>query len=387
MSEKREEKGGMRQGQVKVLHLISSRGLYGAERIVVNLTAATDRERFTPSLALLQAAGKPNTELIEAIEEKQAKTHVVPSRRWIDLDAVRQIKQLVREEGIDLIHCHEMKGRLYGLLAARGTKARAMTTHHNWIRSDFLVTCFENFDGFYLRFFPKIVAVSQEVRQLMHRYLISDKKIEVIINGIDMQEFRRDQAARERIRQEFGIAPETPLIGTFGRLSPEKGQKHLITAAEQVLKTCPEARFLLVGDGFQGEEMREYAASLGIAEQVIFAGFRKDVAQLYSALDIFVLPSLLEGTPMALLEAMATALPAISSEVGGVGRIIEDGVNGLLVPPAEPEQLAAAILRLVKDRAEAERLAKQALVTIAERYSAQRMAEAYMQVYEELLEE
>ncbi|WPD24058.1 MAG: glycosyltransferase [Candidatus Electrothrix scaldis] len=374
------------QQPLNVLHLISSRGLYGAERIILNLIGATDRSRFTPSIALLQAEGYPNMELINAAQAKDAQGHVITCRRWIDLEAVRQTRELIRRENIALVHCHEMKGRLYGLLSAMGTPARLITTNHNWIRSDFLVTCFESLDAFYIRFFPKIVAVSPEVRQLMRRYLTPARKMQVIINGIDMQEFRKDQGAREKIRGEFHLDPETPLIGVFGRISPEKGQKYFLAAAAQVLKIFPAARFILVGDGFQGEEMRQYAVELGISDAVIFAGFRLDVAAFYSALDIFVLPSLLEGTPMALLEAMSTQLPVIASEVGGVGRIIRNKENGLLVPPAAAEELAFAMLRLLRHPEEADKLAVDALATIAERYSAKKMTDAYMHLYTELVQ-
>jgi glycosyltransferase involved in cell wall biosynthesis len=374
------------QQPLNVLHLISSRGLYGAERIILNLIGATDRTRFIPSLALLQAEGYPNIELIDAAQEKKAQGHIITCRKWIDLEAVRQTRELIRRENIALVHCHEMKGRLYGLLSVQGTPARLITTNHNWIRSDFLVTCFESLDAFYIRFFPKIVAVSPEVRQLMRRYLTPDKKMQVIINGIDMQEFQKNQNERDRIREEFNIAPETPLIGAFGRISPEKGQKYFLAAAAQVLKTFPETKFILVGEGVQGEEMRQYSVELGIADRVLFAGFRPDVAACYSALDIFVLPSLLEGTPMALLEAMSTELPVIASEVGGVGRIIQNKKNGLLVPPANPEELASAMLELLRHPEKASIMATNACRTIVEKYSARKMTDAYMNLYSELVQ-
>jgi glycosyltransferase involved in cell wall biosynthesis len=374
------------QRPLNVLHLISSRGLYGAERIILNLISATDRCRFTPSLALLQADGYANTELINAARTKEAQGHIITCRRWIDPEAIRQTRELIRQENISLIHCHEMKGRLYGLLSAIGTPARLITTNHNWIRSDFLVTCFESLDAFYIRFFPKIVAVSPEVRQLMRRYLTPDKKMQVIVNGIDMQEFRKDTEARKKIRGEFHIAPETPLIGVFGRISPEKGQKYFLAAAAQVLNVFSNAIFLLVGDGFESDEMQQYAVELGISSKVIFAGFRSDIAAFYSALDIFVLPSLLEGTPMALLEAMSTQSPVIASNVGGVGRIIRDKENGLLVPPANPEELASAILQLLHHPEKANIMATKAFKTIVEKYSAHKMTDAYMNLYTELVQ-
>jgi glycosyltransferase involved in cell wall biosynthesis len=369
---------------LKVLHLISSRGLYGAERIVINLIAAMDRRRFVHHLALLRVEKNPNTEFVEAVREKQAVPHIVLCRKWIDMEALRQVKKLIKQERIDIVHCHEMKGRLYGLLATIGTKARIITTNHNWIRSDFLVSCFESLDAFYIRFFPKIIAVSPEVRELMRRYLIPGNKINVIINGIDMDEFRQDKAGGNMIRKELRIDRNIPLIGAFGRISPEKGQKYLIAAAVQVLKIFPEARFLIVGDGFQGEAMKEYATNLGISDRVIFAGFRKNISAFYSALDLFVLPSILEGTPMALLEAMSAKTPVIATRVGGVGRIIQNGQNGLLVSPANSEELAEAIIRLLQNSVEADNLSKNALCTISEKYSSQKMAGEYIKLYTEL---
>ncbi|MDM8554708.1 glycosyltransferase family 4 protein [Desulfococcaceae bacterium HSG7] len=369
---------------LKILHLISSRGLYGAERIVINLIAAMDHRCFVHQLALLRVEKNPNIEFIEAVREKQAVSHIVLCRKWIDMEALRQVRKLIKQERIDIVHCHEMKGRLYGLLATIGTKTRIITTNHNWIRSDFLVSCFESMDAFYIRFFPKIIAVSPEVQKLMCRYLVPDKKIQVIINGIDMNEFQQDKAARNMIRKELGINRNISLIGAFGRISPEKGQKYLIAAAVQVLNIFPEARFLIVGDGFQGEEMKEYATCLGISDRVIFAGFRKNISEFYSALDLFVLPSILEGTPMALLEAMSAKTPVIATRVGGVGRIIQNRKNGLLVSPANSEELAGAIIRLLQNSAEAKNLAKNALCTVSEKYSSQKMADEYIRLYTEL---
>ncbi len=369
---------------LKVLHLISSRGLYGAERIIINLIAAMDHPIFAHHLALLSVEKNPNIEFVEAVREKQAISHIVPCRKWIDMEALHQVRKLIKQERIDIVHCHEMKGRLYGLLTTLGTKTRIITTNHNWIRSDFLTTCFESLDAFYIRFFPKIIAVSPEVQKLMCRYLIPKGKIQVIINGIDMNEFRLDKAAGNMIRKKFGIDRNVPLIGSVGRISPEKGQKYLIAAAVKALRVFPDARFLLVGDGFQREAMKKYAAHLGISDRVIFAGFQKNISEFYSALDMFVLPSILEGTPMALLEAMSVQIPVIATRVGGVGRIIQNGQNGLLVSPANSEELAEAIIRLLQNPSEADNLSKNALCTISEKYSSHKMANEYIKLYTEL---
>ncbi len=373
--------------QIRVLHLISSRGLYGAERIVINLTAAMNRSRYISHLALLQSEKNPNMELVEAVREKSVQTHIIPCRRWLDGNALGQTRDLIRREGIDIVHCHEMKGRLYGLLCTRGTKARTLATNHNWIRSDFLVTCFELMDAFYIRFFPRIAAVSPEVKTLMQHYLIPENRISVIINGIDMAEFRKNRTAGQRIRQEIGISPDAVLIGTIGRLSPEKGHRYFISAAAQIAPAFPQAYFLIIGDGPHREMLKEYALSLGLGERMIFAGFRKDIAACYSALDIFVLPSLLEGTPMALLEAMSAQVPVIATRAGGVGRIISHGENGLLACPGNAEELASAITALLQNPAEARRLSANAFLTVSEKYSGEKMAREYEKIFENILGE
>ncbi|MEZ4527995.1 MAG: glycosyltransferase family 4 protein [Desulfobacterales bacterium] len=369
----------------KVLHLISSRGLYGAERIVINLSGAINQSRYLSHLGLLQSEKNPNRELVEAVREKRVQTHVIPCRRWLDLNAMRQIRKLIAREDIDIVHCHEMKGRLYGLVCTIGTKAKTVATNHNWIRSDFLVTCFESLDAFYIRFFPRIVAVSPEVKTLMQRYLIPKHRISVIINGIDMQGFRKNKAAGQRIRKEIGIPPEAILIGAIGRLSPEKGHRHFMEAAAQIAPAFPNARFLLVGDGPLREMLKTHALSLGLGERMIFAGFRKDIADCYCALDMFVLPSLLEGTPMSLLEAMSAQVPVIAARAGGVGRILTQGENGVLVSPGDSAELAAAISGLLQNPAQARGLSANAFRTVLERYSAEKMARAYENIYAELL--
>ena len=202
-----------------------------------------------------------------------------------------------------------------------------------------------------------------------------------------MNEFRQDKVAGNMVRNELGIDQKIPLIGAFGRISPEKGQKYFIAAAVRVLKVFPESRFLIVGDGFQREAMKEYAADLGISDNVIFAGFRKDISEFHSALDLFVLPSILEGTPMALLEAMSAESPVIATRVGGVGRIIQNGINGLLVSPANSKELAETIIKLLKNPAKANHLAQNALRTISEKYSSKKMADEYMKKYIELTSE
>ncbi|MCW5198145.1 glycosyltransferase family 4 protein [Desulfobulbus sp. F3] len=366
---------------IKVLHLISSRGLYGAERVIINLIAATDRSRVIPLLGLLQPKGCLLQEFVKAVRETTSVVHVIPCEKWIDRETIQTLILLIRKESVDIVHCHGMKGRLYGLIIATRTNIKLITTHHNWTGSDFRVSLFEIFDACYIRLFQKIIAVSPEVREMMLKLFIQDRKIQVIVNGIDENQFQKSEIKRRKIRGQFGINDDVTFIGTCGRISTEKGQKYFIEAVSHVVKTTNEVQFIIVGDGPQKSEMREYADMLGVSNKIIFAGFQSDVLSFYSALDIFILPSITEGTPMVLLEAMSCGLPVVATKVGGVVHIINNNEDGILVCPKESIELSSAIITLLKDKEYAKHLSAKAMDRIKKYFSIKKMANEYMELY------
>jgi glycosyltransferase involved in cell wall biosynthesis len=367
---------------LKVLHLISSRGLYGAERVVINLTEAMDRQRFIPQVALLRNEGYPNIEFIEAF--KKTKVHVFPAKKWIDIKAIQSIKQLIIDEQFDIIHCHEMKGRLYALLCVCKRKNILITTHHNWIKNDFITSLFETFDAFYIRFFNRIIAVSYEVKNMLLKTMIPNEKIEVIINGIDTDHFKVNKDYRKKTRKELSVTDNIKLVGSFGRISYEKGHIYFVKAAIEVLKKNPNTKFLIIGNGPQEEEIKKYVLKQEASGSIFFLDFKENIKEYYSALDIFVLPSIIEGTPMALIEAMSVGIPVVAAKVGGVGNIIIHKENGMLVPPKDINQLSDAIIALLNDEKMSKFLSKNASATVASSYSAKRMAMEYSNIYSKL---
>jgi len=370
--------------KIKVLHLINSRGLYGAERVIISLAAAAEGEKYSPSLALLQTKNYPTKEFIDAVEEKKADSYVIPCKRWIDIKAVLQLREVIKENNIDIVHCHGMKGRLYGLLAGFGMKSKLITTHHIWNRNNIRVYLFELFDAFYIRFFPKIIAVSPGVRQELLDFFVPANKICIIINGINIDDFKRNDMHREEIRKKLNIDKDKILIGTFGRISPEKGQKHLIEAAKNIINKNKNVCFLIVGDGAEKEFIKKNAEHLGVYENMIFLDFQEDINKYYSAIDILVIPSISDGTPMVLLEAMSAGLPIVATEPGA-GHVLRDGIDGLVVRPGQTEELAKAVNRILTNKSEAELFAVNTLARVREKYSASIMAREHEKVYEELL--
>ncbi len=367
---------------LKVLHLISSRGLYGAERVVINLTEAMDRSSVVPQVVLLRSEGYPNTEFIKAF--KNTGINAIPCKKWIDINAIRKLNELIDEKQFDIIHCHEMKGRLYALLCSY-KRSKLITTHHNWIRNNFITSLFEALDALYIRFFSKIIAVSPEVKKMLSGIFISKEKIDVVINGINTNLFKRNEASRNKIRNDLFIDEKVKLVGSFGRISCEKGHIYFIKSALEVLKVLPKTKFIIIGNGPKEEEIKQYVIKKEMSDSIIFLDFKENINEYYSALDIFVLPSIIEGTPMALIEAMSIGIPVIATKVGGVGHIIVDKQDGLLVQPKRIKELSDTIIELLNDTELSVSISKNGCKKVRNLYSAERMAIEYTKLYSTLM--
>lgn len=223
----------------------------------------------------------------------------------------------------------------------------------------------------------KVIAVSEAVRDSLVRCGVDAGKIDVVFNGIPMKRFDpdafRDATAREELR--FGV--QDIVIGTSGKLSEEKGVYDLLEACGRIAGVWPDMKLLYVGEGAEKAGISNEARRRAMGNRVVFAGLRRDVAHVYSAIDIFVFPSHSEGMPMALLEAMAMARPVIATRVGGIPEIVHDGVNGILVPPRDPEALARAISRYLEDVPFRTGMARAGRDTVVQRFSETFMGERF----------
>ena len=209
-------------------------------------------------------------------------------------------------------------------------------------------------------------------------------KIFTIRNGVDLDLFGRP-GSKEALCGDLGVAAGSTLIATVGRLVEAKGHRYLIDAARQVVSHFPDAHFLIVGDGELRPELEGQAAILGVADHVHFLGTRKEVAGLLTASDLFVLPSLWEGLPVALLEAMAAAKPIVATAVAGTDETIIPGQTGLLVPPGDSLVLAVSISRLLREPAKATAMGQAARRHIERCFSAERNAAEHLGLYRRLL--
>ena len=239
------------------------------------------------------------------------------------------------------------------------------------------------------RFVDRFLVVSDVLRDKMIRKRgFPAEKVIRIYNGIEIDHYLpiEQNGSREKIRIEFSVENETLFIGAIGRLVWQKGFEYLVQAIPKILNEFPQAKVLVVGEGPLADELKTLARRLKVEENIIFAGFRKDVNKILSAIDILVIPSLLEGFPMITLEGMAMSKPIIATAIDGIKEQIIDGQLGIFIPPRDPYAIADAIIRLGKNKSFAQNLGLEARRTVEEQFTVERMVAETQRVYQSLLD-
>lgn len=364
---------------MKVLHIISSGGMYGAEAVILNLSRALNESSHTSVLGVFSNSSNPNLQLHEAALREGIESHLIPCSGQFDRTVMARIRELVASTGADVVHAHGYKADVYVYFALRGTKTPFVSTCHNWIKSDALVSLYGIIDRFVLRSYAGVIAVSDEVKGRLLKAGVRPEKIHSIRNGIDLRPF---VGATPSLRVVARDQADVITMGWVGRLSSEKGADVFLRAAARVLAEYPSTKFIMTGDGPDLAILNALMDELNIRDSVAMVGRREDMPAVYASLDIMVSSSRQEGLPMAILEAMASGLPLVATAVGDVPVAVLDGITGILVPAENVELLAAAMVKLIQDPALRERLGGAARKLIEEEFSAERMATDYLRVYE-----
>ncbi len=369
-----------KNGRIRVLYAIEDLEVGGAERLLVQTATHLDREHFDPAVCCLTRPGA----LAEEVESHNVPLVALGKKPGIDFSVALRLASLLRRERFDIIHTHlftaDLWGRMAGLLAGVGG---LVSTEHSLAPWKDKKRIF--IDRVLDRFTHRIIAVTAAVREhLLRQRVAAPDKITVIRNAVDPGNPVTPEE-RWRVRQELGISPIAPVLGSLGRLAPEKGPEVFLKAAQIVAAQHPDARFLIVGGGSCYAQMEALAQQLGIQDKVIFTGVRTDVRTLLGAMDLFVLPSHTEGMSIALLEAMAASLPVVATAVGGTPDVISHEDNGWLVQPDNPKQMALACGRLIRDEPLRTRLAVAGRQRVVQQFGLETMIERTQSVYRSVL--
>ncbi len=361
---------------MNVLVINWSGGYGGAEKHLLMLADGLDHQRYRLIFAC------PDGPFPAMLREEGYPWHDVPMRPSLDGESIRRLTQIIRAEGVDIVHPQQSRGLYFGGLAAKLSGATAVIqTEHNisldWHRrapmslkvrwgSNALRYLFARFVA------QRIIAISSGVARFYTQVLrVSPRKVTVIPYAHPVL----PQRARQR------DAGRPPVIGTVARLVEQKGLPYFIEAAAIVQQTHPDVRFRIIGDGHLRDQLAQQVASLGLEGTVELAGEHPNATEIMPEFDIFVLPSLWEPFGIVLLEAMANGLPIIATTVDGIPDVVIDNETGLLVPPADAQALAGAIVHLLERPALARAMGERGRERCRREFSIERMVERFAAVY------
>jgi glycosyltransferase involved in cell wall biosynthesis len=364
-----------------VLHVTDSSAFGGAEQAILTLLEGLDRDRWAPTLVHHPAPG---------IEPLVRGAHAIGVPTWSvprmdpglhGLARLPGFVTAVRSRRPAIVHAHltwplACQYALLGSWLARTPAVVATVQLHVSVSLSRRVDIQQRLST---RFVDRYIAVSEHVRdRVVDEYRWPRDKVDVVPNSVAWRDF--DPPAGSTTRAGITDDPAAPLALVPARLEDQKGHVHLLEAATRL----PEVRFALAGDGSRRAALEARARALGVADRVRFLGHRDDMPALLAASDIVVLPSLSEGLPIALLEAMAAGTPVIASAIGGVNELVRSGENGLLVPPRDPAALASAIRTLTSDPVLAADHAAAAKECVRRRYSADEMCSRVQMIYDDV---
>lgn len=369
---------------IRIMHLISSGGFFGAERVMLSLGKSLNNPYVESILTAIHNKYNPHVEIIEEARKQNIPVFTVPCRGKFDFQTVNELADFISTQRVDIVHSHNIKANFMAALACRKAKVPLVATNHLWTKAGLKLALYEALDVFVLKHCVKrIVAVSEGIRQDMMRKGIPEKKIRLIINGI-----AEEQGTVEAFsKKDLGIPEESPVVAVVARLSWEKGHRYLIDALPDILRACPNAVFLFLGEGPMRRELEKRVESVKAADKVIFAGYQPEMEKIYPLIDILVQPSLREGVPMSLLEAMSFGKAIVATDAGGVKGLIRNRETGLLIRPGSCSDIRESVLELLKDPDLRGRLAAGARQLVSENFSLQKMVEGYVDLYQEVLQE
>jgi glycosyltransferase involved in cell wall biosynthesis len=331
--------------KIRVMFVTPCFGYGGLERVVLDIIASIDRSRFTPFFCTLLA---PDAEMFRKLERLDVPSTVIDKGDGVSWSLAVRLSRLLRRERIDLVNPHDIGATLYAAPAARmaGIDAVVHTDHSQILTKKRLLPV-------YRWVLQHLVTGSVTVSRDLEAYLVEEMgvdraRIVTIPNGIDVKKFEA-AAGDPALRKQLGIAEGASVIGSVGRLTEQKGMEYLIDAFPAVIARHPGAALVIVGDGELRAALEKRAVDNGLEGRIVFTGIRDDVSRMLGLFDIFVLPSLWEGQPITIMEAMASGRPIVATDVGGNGEILQSGRLGILVPSRDPDAIAGEVNRLIED--------------------------------------
>jgi glycosyltransferase involved in cell wall biosynthesis len=364
-----------------IVHLITELDTGGAQMALLRFLAHYDHGRYQHKVTCLFNGDQIVAQQIRALGIEVVDLGMTRPYR---LDALWRLFRLLKRERPAILHCWLYHADIIGRVVGRAASVPRIITSRRDVyiggpQREWLKRLTASLDH-------KTIAVCEAARQAELRQANPDPtKVVAIYNGVEIGQFQYNNQSNETIRREFSIPVDAFLIGTIARLHPQKGHKQLLEAMRLLRQNHPQIYCLIVGDGALRTELEALSEALGLSDRVIFAGNRQDTPALLHTFDLFVLPSLWEGFPNVVLEAMAAGTIVIATNVDGTPELISDGETGLLIPPADPQAIVEAVSRLFQDREQAAKMAAAAYQLVKTNFLIEHTVAQIEAIYDQLL--
>jgi len=377
----------MPTSQIKIAALVEGRFLTGpAKNILSFADDCRDRVDLT-IVTFLRTSGRyasevPNNQLVSVAHSLKIPIEIVQESGPFDLKVLSALREIFERHGADIVETHGIKSHFLVSLM-RGKKFRWIAFHHGYTMEDLKAKFYQHFDRWSLRLCDSVVTVCSEFATTLESRGVRPDRISVVQNSVNTDVHRSHEKLSEKARVKWNILPGERVVISAGRLSPEKGHTYLIDAISAIVSKSPELKLklLIAGGGPCEKTLKEQVSRRGLNQYVKFVGQCSELDELFSIGDLFVLPSISEGSPNVLLESMAARVPIVATKVGGVPELVRNGESAILVPPADSESLKTAILELVLHRSRAIQLANVAFENARLFFNAARRDQRLLSIY------
>ncbi len=329
-----------------VMNLIAAMNIAGAERVILNLLSRKESCQYDMRVtSFVRASDGAGTEFLRAVDQLGCKIDRIPIyRRW-DYGDIKRLVRIIKRHDVKILHTHGYRSDIVGSIAAKLTGIPVVTTAHGFTAANARLGLNERVGRFFLRFVNRVIPVSENVKAKLLESGVKAEKVELIENAVDFAYFA--QSPDIDFRAKWGIGRGEIVIGSAGRLSPEKAHVNLIRAVGMLpANVLQEVKVVIAGSGAEELKIVETARKIGIEDRLIMAGYIDDMRSFYHAIDIFCLPSLTEGSPLTILEAAASGKPIAAAKAGSIEKLITDKVDGYLTEAGDVRGISEFIEKL-----------------------------------------
>jgi len=357
---------------MRILHIETGRHLYGGALQVLYLLKGLKERGVNNTLVC------PRESQIGVQSANAATIRDVPFFGDLDLTLLLRLYMIMRSERPDIVHVHSRRGAdIWGGLAARIAKIPAVITRRVDNPEDAWVVRYK------YSLYNRVVTISEGIRKILISEGLDQRKTTLIHSAVDLNRYGT-YSDMDWFYKEFGLRPDNNTIGTVAQFIPRKGHRYIIEAAPKILERFPETRFLFFGQGPLKGELRALCRKTGVEDNIYFAGFRTDLEKILPCLDILLHPASMEGLGVSLLQAAASGVPIIGARAGGIPEVINEGINGYLIPPADSRAIIDSVISLLQDPEKRRRFGMAGRNMVESYFSIDAMVEAYKRLYDEI---